>query len=157
MDAVNTPGKQRGRPFAKGKSGNPAGKPKGRRNSTTMAAQSLLDGEAKKLTRKAVDLALAGDTLALRLCLDRIIPPRKDRPVILESIPQVKSGSDTVEVMGRVVESVADGTLTPAEGEMVGQVLGLFCKALETKDFEERLQRLEGMVKDDSGTPATEG
>lgn len=150
-------GKQRGRPFPKGKSGNPSGKPKGRRNSTTMAAQSLLDGEAKALTRKAVDLALAGDTLALRLCLDRIIPPRKDRPVILESIPKVKTGADTVEVMARVLEAVSRGNLTPSEGETVGQVLGLFCKALETKDFEERLQRLEGMLRNDPSSPASEG
>ncbi len=157
MVSDSTAGKQRGRPFPKGKSGNPAGRPRGAKNSTTIAAQSLLDGEAQKLTRKAVDLALAGDTLALRLCLDRIIPPRKDRPVILESIPKVKTGADSVEAMALVVEAVGHGDLTPAEGEAVGQVLGLFCKALETKDFEARLQRLEGMLRDDSGTPASEG
>ena len=40
-----------------------------------------VDGEAEKLTRVAVDVALAGDTVALHLCLDRVAPFRKDRPV----------------------------------------------------------------------------
>src|SRR5687768_16932362 len=77
----NTAGKQRGRPFQKGQSGNPDGRPKGSRNATTLAVESLLDGEAEALTRKAVELAIAGDIAALRLCLDRVLPPRKDRPV----------------------------------------------------------------------------
>jgi hypothetical protein len=64
----------RGRPFAKGRSGNPAGRRLGSRNKTTMAAQALLAGEAEALTRKAVEAALAGDPTAMRLCLERILP-----------------------------------------------------------------------------------
>jgi hypothetical protein len=41
--------------------------------------QLLLDGEAQALTRKAVELALDGNTMALRMCLDRIGPPRRER------------------------------------------------------------------------------
>jgi hypothetical protein len=55
------PPKQRDRPWPKGVSGNPAGKPRGRRNPATVAAESLLEGEAEALTRKAIDLALDGD------------------------------------------------------------------------------------------------
>ena len=53
----------------------------GARHKATVAAEALLDGEAEALTRKAVEMALAGDGTALRLCLDRIIPPRRERPV----------------------------------------------------------------------------
>jgi len=53
----------------------------GARHKATVAAEALLDGEAEALTRKAVEMALAGDGAALRLCLDRIIPPRRERPV----------------------------------------------------------------------------
>ena len=77
----NTDEKQRGRPFEKGTSGNPSGRPRGSRNATTLALEVLLDGQAQALTQKAIDLALTGDIPALRLCLDRILPPRKDRPV----------------------------------------------------------------------------
>jgi hypothetical protein len=64
--------KQRGRPFVKGRSGNPAGKPRGLRNRSTVAAELLLEGEANALTRKVIELGLAGDTKALRLCLERL-------------------------------------------------------------------------------------
>jgi hypothetical protein len=49
-------------------------KPKGTRNKTTLAVEALLDGEAETLTRKAIELAKAGDLAALRVCLDRIAP-----------------------------------------------------------------------------------
>jgi hypothetical protein len=67
----------RGRPFEKGRSGNPAGRPPGTGKRATQAMQLLLDGEAQALTRKAVELALDGNTMALRMCLDRIGPPRR--------------------------------------------------------------------------------
>jgi Family of unknown function (DUF5681) len=53
-------------PFEPGQSGNPAGNPKGTRNKTTLAVEALLDGEAETLTRKAIELAKAGDLAALR-------------------------------------------------------------------------------------------
>jgi hypothetical protein len=58
--------------FAPGCSGNPAGKKAGARHQATKAALALLSGG---LTRKAVELALAGDVTALRLCLERLVPP----------------------------------------------------------------------------------
>jgi hypothetical protein len=64
-----------GRPFEKGRSGNPAGRRIGCRNKTTIAAAALLAGEAEALTRKAVELALVGDPTAMRLCIERILPP----------------------------------------------------------------------------------
>jgi hypothetical protein len=76
----------RGR-WQKGVSGNPLGPPAGSRHRTTRAVEALLDGEAEGLTRKAVEMALAGDTVALRLCLERLVPPRKDRPVALALPP----------------------------------------------------------------------
>jgi hypothetical protein len=72
----NNAGRTRGRPFAPG---NP-GKPKGARHKATLAVDALLDGEADAITRKAIEMAKEGDTVALRLCLDRIAPARKDRP-----------------------------------------------------------------------------
>jgi hypothetical protein len=66
--------------FKPGKSGNPSGKPKGARNKTTVAMEKLLDDDAATITSKAIELAKNGDLTALRLCLERIIPPRKDRP-----------------------------------------------------------------------------
>ena len=71
MTAENTARKQRGRPFQKGQSGNQDGRPKGSRNATTIALETLLDGQATALTQKAAELTLAGDMTALRLCHPR--------------------------------------------------------------------------------------
>ena len=106
--------KQRGRPFRPGQSGNPAGKPKGVRNRATLAAEALLEGEARALTRKAIELGLAGDTAALRLCMERIIPPRKDRAVRL-ALPPVASVQDAREAVNVVLAAVAEGGITLAE------------------------------------------
>jgi hypothetical protein len=73
-------------PFEPGKSGNPAGKLKGTRNKTTLAVEALFDGESETITRKAIELAKDGDLAALRLCLDRIAPPRKCVPTIENAI-----------------------------------------------------------------------
>ena len=86
-NAANT----RGRPF---QLGNPS-RPKGVRNRATQAVEALLLGEAEALTRRAVELALAGDTTALRLCLDRIAPPQKDRPVVF-ALPKLESSVNAV-------------------------------------------------------------
>jgi uncharacterized protein DUF5681 len=63
-------------PFRPGQSGNPAGKPRGTRHKATRAMEVLLEGEVEQVTRKAIELAKAGDTTALRLCMDRIAPAR---------------------------------------------------------------------------------
>jgi hypothetical protein len=41
----------------------------------------LLEGQAEKLTEKAIQMALAGDVTAMRLCLKRLAPAPKDRPI----------------------------------------------------------------------------
>ena len=75
-EVLSPPEPVRGRRFVKGRSGNPTGRRYGSRNKKTLTAAVLLDGEAEALTRKAVELALAGDPTALRLCIESILPPR---------------------------------------------------------------------------------
>jgi hypothetical protein len=66
---------------------------------------------AKTLTRKAIELAKAGDLAALRVCLDRIAPPRKDRPVLFE-LPPVSSAADAAKAAAALLEAVAVGDLS---------------------------------------------
>src|ERR1700675_845534 len=105
----------RGR-FLKGRSGNPAGRPRGSLNRATRAAGLLLDGEAEALTRKAIELALAGDPVALRLCLDRIVGPRRGRPVALVgalALPPLASVADLAAAMSAVAAAATQGAITP--------------------------------------------
>jgi hypothetical protein len=118
MEAENSIQKQRGRPFVKGLSGNPAGKPKGTRNRSTLAAEALLDGEAEKLTRKAIDMALGGDVVALKLCMERILPPRKDRLVQFD-MPALESAPDALGAIPALLRAVSEGRITPSEAETI--------------------------------------
>jgi len=77
--------------FKPGQSGNPSGRPKGARHRTTVAIEALLEGEGEALTRKAIELAKAGDMQALRLCMDRLAPPLRDSPVAFD-LPEMKTG-----------------------------------------------------------------
>ena len=107
-------GKQRGRPFVKGQSGNPKGKTKGVRNRATLAAEALLDGEAEALTRKCIELAMAGDPFALKLCLERLVPPRKERPLSF-ALPPIENGEDTNKAIGGVLAALAQGLVSLSE------------------------------------------
>jgi hypothetical protein len=121
--------------------GNP-GKPKGTRHKATRAALALLDGEAEALTRRAVDLALGGDTTALRLCLERIASPRKDAPVTF-TLPPMQSAADAAKAAGAVLDAVAIGDLTPTEGAHIMALVETYRRTLETSDIEARLAALE--------------
>jgi hypothetical protein len=121
--------------------GNP-GKPKGTRHKATRAALALLDGEAEALTRKAVDMALAGDGAALRLCLERIAPPRRDAPVTFD-MPPMHSAADAAKAAGAVLGAVADGELTPAEGAHIMALIETYRKTPETCELETRVSVLE--------------
>ena len=129
-------------PWKPGQSGNPNGRPPGCRNKATLAIEELLDGEAEGLTRKAIELALKGDMQALRLCLERICPPRKDRPISLE-LPKVDTVSDIVTAIGATLEAVAAGEVTPSEGTSIAGLLETKRKAIETEEMEQRIKGLE--------------
>jgi len=142
MTAENAGEMQRGRPFRKGQSGNPAGKPKGARNRATVAVEALLDGEAEALTRKAIELAKTGDMAALRLCLERIVPPRKGRAVVFD-LPEIETATDVVIALGALANAVARGELTPEDGAAVAGLLEAKRRALETIELEKRIAVLE--------------
>jgi len=132
MTPDNTEAKQGGTQFQPGQSGNPNGRPKGSRNAATLALESLLDGEA--LTRKAVELALTGDIAALRLCLDRILPPRKDRPVSFE-MPPINNAVDARAASAALLAAVASGDLTPSEASEVGKLLDGCVRPIKVTDL----------------------
>src|SRR6202047_188347 len=85
--------RDRARAARPGWSGNPAGRPRGCRDHVNRAARLLLAGEGEALTRKAVELALAGDPAALRLCLERIVGPYRERAVEF-TMPPIRNATD---------------------------------------------------------------
>lgn len=140
----NTGRKQDGR-WQAGVSGNPAGKPRGARHQATRAAEALLEGEAEGLARMAVEAALSGDVQALRLCLDRILPPRKGRPVTFK-LEVAGTAVDLKVASLRVLEAVAAGELTPDEGQAVSAIVEQARRTLETVELAKRLENLEAKL-----------
>ena len=122
--------------FKPGQSGNPAGKKPGTRNRATRALEELLEGQqGEALTQKAIDMALAGDTVALKLCLERIYPVRKDRPVTF-ALPPITSARDAAEIAAAIAQAVAAGQITPSEAAEIGKVIEIYVKAYETAELE---------------------
>ena len=82
----------------------------------------MLEAEGEKVVRKAVEMALAGNETALRLVVERLIPPVKERPIQLD-LPRLGKASDVAEAVRRAIEAVAAGQLMPSEAETVLKLL----------------------------------
>jgi hypothetical protein len=119
-----TEGRKSNGQFTKGTSGNPSGRPPGSRNRVTLLVEGLLGGEAEQLTRKAIELALEGDIQALRLCLNRITPPCKDRLVHFE-LPAALNPDEIALAMAAILRAISEGKITPQEGEVLSRILNV--------------------------------
>ena len=84
--------------------------------------EALLDGEAEAITRVAVEKAKEGDATALRLCLERILPPRKDRPVSF-SPPQLGTVTEAPAATAAIVAAVAAADITVSEGSELARLV----------------------------------
>ena len=139
----NTAQIQRGRPFERGKSGNPAGRPKGARNYATVLAEGLLDGEAEAITRKVIDKALEGDPTALRLCLERLLPPRRERPVAFQLPAKIETLADVIAASSSVLGACAAGDLTPGDAVEIMNMISSHTRLVEMAEIEARVTALE--------------
>lgn len=129
--------------FAKG---NP-GKPKGARHTTTLAIEQLLGNDARKLSRKAIELATNGETTAIRLCFERTAPVRRGRIVTVQNFPKVKSPADVPAALAALLEAVAKGDLTSDEAEAISSLCSRYVTAVEAVEHEHRLRTLEEKLK----------
>jgi hypothetical protein len=66
--------------------------------------------------------AKQANLIALRLCLDRIVSPRRDRPVHF-TIPELNSAEDASRAVAAITVAVANGDLTPAEAAELSNVI----------------------------------
>ena len=123
-------------------SANPEGRPKGSRNKTTLAAQALLEGEIETITSKVIDLAKAGDMAAIKLVLERILPPRKDSPITVE-LPSIATAEDTAKATYAILQAVSYGDITLSEGQALMAMIEQLRKTIETHGLEQRITQLE--------------
>jgi len=146
----------RGRPFPRGVSGNPKGRPRGSRNKVTVMLTEMLDGEGEAIMGKLIDLAKAGRPLALRLAMERLVPIRaaRDRTLELEpdDLPPMQRASDLVAALGAVIRRAAAGDITLSEAREFAGLIEMERRAIETADLAVKVEALEAR-----GVPVAEG
>jgi hypothetical protein len=113
MNDHSKPKSQKGQ-WPNGVSGNPAGRPRGSRNKATLALEALLEEGAEPLISKAMTMALAGDTAAMRLCLERILPARRDRLIHLD-LPPIGNAKEISGALSTILTAIGEGQITPGE------------------------------------------
>jgi hypothetical protein len=142
-DSPNKPASKDKKGFQKGVSGNPTGRPRGSRNRSTLLAQAFFDENGQDFVEKLREMALEkGDLAALKLCVERVLPPRKSRPVTFE-LPEIKTAQDLVGAHVEVLRATSCGELTPDEASKITDMLEACRRAMDIADVAERVERIE--------------
>ena len=129
-----------------GQSGNPRRMVRGSRHKASLIAESLLDGECERLTRRAIELALSGDLQALKMCLERILPSVRERPCSFK-LPPISTAAEAAACMALVLDGMASGTILPGEGAALSATISAYVKVFETTEIEARISALEAREK----------
>ena len=109
--------------------------------------QEQLNRRAGALICKALDLAESGDVAALRLCIERILPTRKERPVSF-NLPAVRLATDAEKLMGAVIEAMACGNLTPSQAAQMARPIDAFVRTSIAAGIERDLAELRKTLLD---------
>lgn len=105
--------------FELGKSGNPKGRPKGAISRRVQLA-NLLEPHAEKLIDKMIELALKGDSVALRLCIERLVPKIKQESIGIE-FPEKLDRKSAAKVNNDILQAVFDGRIPLEEAERLSK------------------------------------
>ncbi len=128
--------------FQKGQSGNPAGRKPGSRNRATIMVQNLLEGAAENIAKRAAQLAEDGNVAAIRICMNRLSPAGKHKPVAFE-LPPIHSAHDCLRATSAIMTGIGTGDIAPSEAFQIARVIDVHLRAISTHDLEQRLVRLE--------------
>jgi hypothetical protein len=145
-DTANSPKKVRGRPFPKGQSANPSGRPLGSRNTATLYLEKLMGDQGEAVVNSVVEAAINGDMTAAKIIVDRIVPLRKGRPVTIE-LPPVKTADDVAEAVAALLAQTAKGELTPDEAGALAGILDLRRRSIETVELADQVADLRETLK----------
>jgi hypothetical protein len=141
-DAGKAPRKAPGRPWQPGQSGNPAGYRKGSRHKASLLAETLLDGEADRITRRCIEMAIDGEPVAMRLAVERLLPPRKSRPLAFR-LGVLHTADDAKAALSQIIAASASGEILLDEAQVLSGIVHNFLRAIETAEIEARLCALE--------------
>jgi hypothetical protein len=116
--------------------------PRGSRHHTTLLLEGLLGKRGPELVEKAIELGLRGDTTALKVCLDKLIPSMKSRPYRFE-LPALHTIADAQAALAAIAAGTASGEILSDEAATLASIVSSFVKTVEVAEIESRLAALE--------------
>ena len=142
-----TKSKNRPHRFKKGNT-HGRGRPQGSRNSASIAMDVTFQGEADRLTRKCIELALNGNVQCLKTAIERICPVRKSAPIKLVGMPVIDSVTAAGDAAEFILQSIATGKISPLDGEILSRVLDKRLRALQLTEIEGELKDIKARLAD---------
>ena len=125
--------------FQPGQSGNPAGRPPGSRNKKTIALEEAFDEHAEEILKEVVGRAKEGEKSAMRLCMERMLAPKRERPVAID-LPAIETPADARKAIAVVFAELAEGGLTITEAT---RLIGLIQRVLRLVGQIEKMEKTD--------------
>ncbi len=136
--------KPRGRPFLPDNTQG-RGRPRGSRNKAKSPGQDLLDEYAIHVVRKCITLAVQGDLSAMRMCMERISPARRDASIRM-SLNPIATAQDVDQAAEKVTQAIRRGKITPVEGGRMMNIVESRIRVIESVQLESRIEKLEEKI-----------
>jgi hypothetical protein len=133
--------------FQPGQSGNPAGRPPGSRNKKTLALEAAFDDRAEGILDDVVARAKDGEKTAMRLCMERIMAPKRERPVAIV-LPPIETPADARKALAVVTAELGEGTITIGEASKLIALIDRMVRMIERVANLEQKQRDEKNQRD---------
>jgi hypothetical protein len=122
--------------FKKGQSGNPSGRPK----QESARIREQLNQHSDEIVEILLNKVRDGDTVALKMALDRISPALKATSPNVE----INTGKNTLAMQAKSVFFAAStGEIAPDTAVNLISALGGVAKIIETSELESRVTALE--------------
>jgi hypothetical protein len=87
-------------------------------------------------------MAMQGDGNAMRLCIDRIIPARRELPVKIGKL-SIRTAEDLTKASETLTQKVAAGELTPGQGQAFAELFARRSEVIVTHDLDQRVRAME--------------
>ena len=128
--------------FKAGQSGNIKGRRPGTKNRAAFLAEKRIEDEAEPLIKTLIEKAKEGHSAELRLCVERILPPRRERPLQF-SLPELNTPADALKAIGKIAEAVSHGELSESQAKVLIDLVRTFVETRNAVDNDARLAVVE--------------
>jgi hypothetical protein len=133
--------------FQPGQSGNPAGRPPGSRNKKTLAVEAAFDERAEEILNDVIGRAKEGEKTAMRLCMERILAPKRERAITID-LPVIETAGDAREALLVVTAELSAGEITIGEASKLVALIDRMVRMIERVANLEQKQRDEEIRRD---------